>query len=45
MTLTALHVMQQAPVIPVIVLHDVAHAVPDYVAHATGSCLYAGDSR
>ena len=28
MTLTALHVMQQAPVIPVIVLHDVAHAVP-----------------
>ena len=28
MTLTALQVMQDAPVIPVIVLHDVAHAVP-----------------
>ena len=27
-TLTPLHVMQDAPVIPVIVLHDVAHAVP-----------------
>ena len=27
-TLTALQVMQDAPVIPVIVLHDVAHAVP-----------------
>ena len=27
-TLTARHVMQDAPVIPVIVLHDVAHAVP-----------------
>ena len=27
-TFTALHVMQDAPVIPVIVLHDVAHAVP-----------------
>jgi 2-dehydro-3-deoxyphosphogluconate aldolase / (4S)-4-hydroxy-2-oxoglutarate aldolase len=27
-TLTALHVMQDAPVIPVIVLNDVAHAVP-----------------
>jgi 2-dehydro-3-deoxyphosphogluconate aldolase/(4S)-4-hydroxy-2-oxoglutarate aldolase len=26
--LTPLHVMQDAPVIPVIVLHDVAHAVP-----------------
>jgi len=26
--LTALQVMQDAPVIPVIVLHDVAHAVP-----------------
>lgn len=26
--LTALHVMHDAPVIPVIVLHDVAHAVP-----------------
>ncbi|MFM7024464.1 MAG: bifunctional 4-hydroxy-2-oxoglutarate aldolase/2-dehydro-3-deoxy-phosphogluconate aldolase [Limnohabitans sp.] len=26
--LSALHVMQDAPVIPVIVLHDVAHAVP-----------------
>ena len=26
--LTPLHVMQAAPVIPVIVLHDVAHAVP-----------------
>ncbi|MFZ3127257.1 MAG: keto-deoxy-phosphogluconate aldolase, partial [Rhodoferax sp.] len=26
--LTALHVMQDAPVIPVIVLQDVAHAVP-----------------
>ena len=28
MKLTALDVMQDAPVIPVIVLHDVAHAVP-----------------
>jgi 2-dehydro-3-deoxyphosphogluconate aldolase/(4S)-4-hydroxy-2-oxoglutarate aldolase len=28
LTLTPLHVMQDAPVIPVIVLHDVAHAVP-----------------
>ena len=28
MVLTALQVMQDAPVIPVIVLHDVAHAVP-----------------
>jgi len=28
MTLTSLQVMQDAPVIPVIVLHDVAHAVP-----------------
>ena len=28
MSLTALQVMQDAPVIPVIVLHDVAHAVP-----------------
>jgi 2-dehydro-3-deoxyphosphogluconate aldolase / (4S)-4-hydroxy-2-oxoglutarate aldolase len=28
MNLTALQVMQDAPVIPVIVLHDVAHAVP-----------------
>jgi len=27
-TLIPLHVMQDAPVIPVIVLHDVAHAVP-----------------
>jgi 2-dehydro-3-deoxyphosphogluconate aldolase/(4S)-4-hydroxy-2-oxoglutarate aldolase len=27
-TLTPLHVIQDAPVIPVIVLHDVAHAVP-----------------
>ena len=27
-TLTALQVMQDAPVIPVIVLNDVAHAVP-----------------
>ncbi|MFZ2329564.1 MAG: keto-deoxy-phosphogluconate aldolase, partial [Rhodoferax sp.] len=27
-SLTALQVMQDAPVIPVIVLHDVAHAVP-----------------
>ena len=27
-TLTPLHVMRDAPVIPVIVLHDVAHAVP-----------------
>ena len=27
-TFTALQVMQDAPVIPVIVLHDVAHAVP-----------------
>lgn len=27
-TLTSLQVMQDAPVIPVIVLHDVAHAVP-----------------
>jgi 2-dehydro-3-deoxyphosphogluconate aldolase/(4S)-4-hydroxy-2-oxoglutarate aldolase len=27
-TLTPLHVMQDAPVIPVIVLHDVAYAVP-----------------
>jgi 2-dehydro-3-deoxyphosphogluconate aldolase/(4S)-4-hydroxy-2-oxoglutarate aldolase len=27
-TLTPLHVMQDAPVIPVIVLHNVAHAVP-----------------
>ncbi len=27
-TLTPLHVMQDAPVIPVIVLHDVAHAIP-----------------
>jgi len=27
-TLTALQVMRDAPVIPVIVLHDVAHAVP-----------------
>ena len=26
--LTALQVMQDSPVIPVIVLHDVAHAVP-----------------
>ncbi len=28
LTLTPLHVMQDAPVIPVIVLNDVAHAVP-----------------
>ena len=28
LTLTALQVMQDAPVIPVIVLNDVAHAVP-----------------
>ena len=27
-TLSALDVMRDAPVIPVIVLHDVAHAVP-----------------
>ena len=26
--LTALDIMQDAPVIPVIVLHDIAHAVP-----------------
>ena len=26
--LTALHVMHDAPVIPVIVLHDIQHAVP-----------------
>jgi len=38
-TLTALQVMQDAPVIPVIVLHDVAHAVP--VARA----LLAGGIR
>jgi 2-dehydro-3-deoxyphosphogluconate aldolase/(4S)-4-hydroxy-2-oxoglutarate aldolase len=38
-TLTPLHVMQDAPVIPVIVLHDVAHAVP--MAHA----LVAGGIR
>ena len=37
--LTALQVMQDAPVIPVIVLHDVAHAVP--MARA----LVAGDIR
>ncbi len=37
--LTALQVMQDAPVIPVIVLHEVAHAVP--LAHA----LVAGGIR
>ena len=42
-TLTALQVMQDAPVIPVIVLNDVAHAVP--MARAlvagcpTGGCV------
>ncbi len=34
--LTALQVMQDAPVIPVIVLHDVAHAVPLARALAAG---------
>ena len=37
--LTALQVMQDAPVIPVIVLHDVAHAVP------TARALVAGGIR
>jgi 2-dehydro-3-deoxyphosphogluconate aldolase/(4S)-4-hydroxy-2-oxoglutarate aldolase len=35
-TLTALQVMQDAPVIPVIVLHDVAHAVPMARAFVAG---------
>ena len=39
LALTALQVMQAAPVIPVIVLHDLAHAVP--MAHA----LVAGGVR
>lgn len=39
MKLTALDVMQDAPVIPVIVLHDVAHAVP------LGRALVAGGIR
>lgn len=34
--LTALHVMQDAPVIPVIVLNDVAHAVPMAQALVSG---------
>ena len=35
-TLTALQVMQDAPVIPVIVLNDVAHAVPMVRAPVAG---------
>ena len=42
-TLTALQVMQDAPVIPVIVLHDVAHAVPMARALVAGGIRMLGN--